>query len=248
MNIPIRISKRLQEGIKKFKPIINQIEAADVNENDTVVVITDFLSEILGYDKYNEITSEYVIRKTYCDLAIKMDNKIQYLIEAKAVGITLKPTHIKQAVDYGANEGVDWVILTNSDHWKIYKMIFAKPIDYELIYEFTLSSLNPTKQSDLEILCYLTRESIAKKALSGYYEQRKALNKFYLGQALLTTDVINTIRRVLKKVSPDVKIEDESIIGVLKKEVIKRELLSEEPAKEAKKALRKSVKNKRDFS
>ena len=45
-----------------------------------------------------------------------MNNKIQYLIEAKAIGTTLKPTHIKQAVDYGANEGVDWVILTNSDH------------------------------------------------------------------------------------------------------------------------------------
>lgn len=170
-----------------------------------------------------------------------MDNKIKYLIEAKAVGITLKHNHIKQAVDYGANEGVDWVILTNSDHWKIYKMIFAKPIDYELVYEFTLSSLNPAKQSDLENLYYLTKESISKKALPGYYEQRKALNKFYLGQALLTTDVINTIRRVLKKVSPDVKIEEESIISVLKKEVIKRELLSEEPAKEAKKAIEKAL-------
>ena len=52
-------------------------------------------------------------------------------------------------------------------------MIFAKPIDYELIYEFTLSSLNPTKQSALEILYYLTRESIAKKALSGYYDSVK---------------------------------------------------------------------------
>ncbi|MEJ2031655.1 MAG: hypothetical protein P8Y63_01130 [Deltaproteobacteria bacterium] len=36
----------------------------------TVTLFTDMLAEIYGYDKYPEITSEYVIRSTYCVLAV----------------------------------------------------------------------------------------------------------------------------------------------------------------------------------
>jgi hypothetical protein len=70
--------------------------------------IGDMLADVFGYDKYFEVTSEYAIRGTYCDLAIKLDGKLTTLIEVKAVGIDLKEQHIKQAVDYAANQGVDW--------------------------------------------------------------------------------------------------------------------------------------------
>ena len=36
------------------------------------MIVADILSEIFGYDKYNEVTSEYAIKGTYCDLAIKL--------------------------------------------------------------------------------------------------------------------------------------------------------------------------------
>ena len=40
------------------------------------------------------------------------NGKLHYLIEVKAIGSDLKENHVKQAVDYAANEGVDWVLLT----------------------------------------------------------------------------------------------------------------------------------------
>jgi len=42
-----------------------------VSEADTITLVKDLLSEVLGYDKYAELTSEHSIRGTYCDLAIK---------------------------------------------------------------------------------------------------------------------------------------------------------------------------------
>ena len=48
--------------------------------------------------------------------------------------------------------------------------------------------------------------------------------------------------KVLKKVSPDVKIENDKILEVLTKEVIKREVLEEEQAKEASKTISKALK------
>lgn len=242
MIIPAKVNKRIQDGIKKFKPIVTKIKNADVNESDTVTVIVDMLSYILGYDKYNEITSEYAIRKSYCDLAVRIENKLNFLIEVKAVGITLKNDHIKQAVDYGSNEGVDWVILTNSENWKIYKMIFAKPIEKELVYEFNITDLSSAKASDIEMLYYLSKEGMEKKAIGTFYEQKRTMNKYSVGQAILTDEVINSIKKVLKKVSPDVKVDNSLISDVLRKEVLKREVLDEPQAVEANKIITKALK------
>jgi hypothetical protein len=108
------------------------------------------LQDIFGYDKYTDITSEYAIRGTYCDLAIPDDHKkIRFLIEAKAVSVTLNDSHIKQALDYGANAGVNWVLLTNAEIWMLYKIKFGQPIDKELVSEFNLLNINPKTDKDV---------------------------------------------------------------------------------------------------
>ena len=117
--IPQKVARRLSFGLKQFQPILESARSRDLNESDTVSIVTDILSEIFGYDKYNEVTSEYAIKGTYCDLAIKLNGKLHYLIEVKAIGSDLKENHVKQAVDYAANEGVDWVLLTNGINWRV---------------------------------------------------------------------------------------------------------------------------------
>ena len=61
-----------------------------------------------GYDKYAEITSEHMISDTFCDLAVKLDGALALLIDVNAIGLELTDAHIKQAVDYAANQGCDW--------------------------------------------------------------------------------------------------------------------------------------------
>src|SRR4051812_509611 len=107
-----KIQSRISDGLKRFQPIVESAKTRDVSESDTVVMLTGILSEILGYDKYLDITTELAIRGTYCDLALKIDGKLSLLIEAKAIGIELKEQHVKQVVDYAANQGIEWVILT----------------------------------------------------------------------------------------------------------------------------------------
>jgi hypothetical protein len=91
----------------------NLARSRDVGESDTVLIATDFLADVLGYDKYSEITAEFVIRSTFCDLAIRTNGQLRFLIEVKAIGTDLKENHLRQAADYGANQGADWVLLTN---------------------------------------------------------------------------------------------------------------------------------------
>ncbi len=104
-SIPKKVAERLVAGIKRYQPILAAAKARDVGEADTVTIIKDMLSDIFGYDKYSELTSEFSIRGTFCDLAIKIVGILQTLIEVKAIGLDLKDQHVKQAVDYAANQG-----------------------------------------------------------------------------------------------------------------------------------------------
>ena len=68
--VPKRVADRFVKTVGKFKQILSIAKDRDVNESDTVAIVKDMLSEIFGYDKYLEITSEFAIRGTFCDIAI----------------------------------------------------------------------------------------------------------------------------------------------------------------------------------
>src|SRR4051812_47485293 len=197
--VPNKVFDRLQAGIKRFQPILASAKARDVNESDTVIIVTDMLSEVFGYDKYSEITSECSIRGTWCDLAIKISGTFEYLIEVKAIGLELKDSYTKQAVDYSANQGTDWVILTTGEIWRVYKVTFAKPIDSELVLEINFSELTPKKMNDIELLYNLTREGWQKSALGEFHTQRQALSRFFMGAMVLSNPVLEVIRRELRR-------------------------------------------------
>jgi hypothetical protein len=135
--IPKTVESRIREGIKRYKNVLKTAKDRDVNESDTVTIVIDMLSDICGYDKYIDITKECAIRGTYCDLAIKLDEKNIFLIEVKAIGIALKDIHLRQALQYGSSSGIEWVILTNGDHWQAYHVLFEKPIKTELAFDFS---------------------------------------------------------------------------------------------------------------
>lgn len=238
-NIPAKIYDRLSGGIKKFLPILNTAKSRDVNESDTVIIITDMLSEVFGYDKYSEITSEFTVRSTYCDLAIKIDGKLAFLLEVKAIGLELKDSFVKQAVDYAANQGIDFVVLSNGVLWRVYKISFTKPIDQELVFEFDFLNLSHKSSDDIEKLSLLSKEGWLKSFLYDYHSQKQALSKFFLSALILSDPVTDVIRRELRKISPDVKVTSEQIQEVILKEVLKREVIEGEKAEEAKKKLHK---------
>jgi hypothetical protein len=81
--VPNKVADRIASGLKKYQPILMTAKSRDVGEADTVTIIKDMLSDIFGYDKYHEITSEFAIRGTYCDLAIRLENKVSLWIKNK---------------------------------------------------------------------------------------------------------------------------------------------------------------------
>lgn len=240
-SIPKKVGERLVAGIKRYQPILVAAKARDVGEADTVTIIKDMLSDIFGYDKYTDLTSEYAIRGTYCDLATKIDGVLQTLIEVKAIGLDLKDQHVKQAVDYAANQGVEWVLLTNGMCWRVYRLTFAKPIDHELVVDIDFSTLNSRSEHDLELIYLWCKEGWQRSVLGEYHTQRQALSRFFVGAMLQTNPVLEVIRRELRRVSPDVRIDIDQIKEVLLSEVIKREVIEGDKADEARKKIAKAA-------
>ena len=240
-SIPKKVAERLVSGLKRYQPILAAAKARDVGETDTVTIIKDMLADVFGYDKYSELTSEYAIRGTFCDLAVKLDGKLSTLIEVKAIGIDLKEQHVKQAVDYAANQGVDWVLLTNGNRWCVYHVLFTRPIQTELVVDIDFSVLSARSEADIELLYLWCKEGWQRSALGDFHTQKQALSRFFLGAMVLSDSVLEVIRRELRRVSPDVRIDIDQIRTVLANEVIKREVMEGEKADEAKKKIAKAV-------
>ena len=239
--VPSRAADRIAANLKKFQPIVQSAKQRDVNESDTVIIVTDMLSDLFGYEKYGDITSEIAVRGTYCDLATKLDGHVQCLIEVKAAGMELKESHTKQAVDYAANQGVDWVVLTNGSQWKVYNVLFTKPVGQDLVLDLNILTLSAKRPDDIQSLFLLAKEGFIKSALSDFSAQRQALNRFYIAATLLTDHVLDVIRRELRHISPDVKIDTEQIRAVLTQDVLKRDVIEGDRADEARKKVNRSM-------
>ncbi len=245
ITISAKIKDRISAGIKKFQPIITKAQAADINESDTVTIITDMLCDIFGYDKYENVTSEFAIKKTFCDLAIKLDGKVPLLIECKAAGIDLKDDHVRQATNYAADSGIEWVVLTNGVYWRVYKIVFSKPVDKQLVYEFNFCELSAKKQSDIEMLYYLCIEAFAKSSkntLEDLHAQKQIFNKYIVSQIMLTDSAIDSLRKQIKRVYPDIKVDNDELYALVLNDILKRDVVEGDAAIDAKKAVQKAEK------
>ena len=232
-SIPKRVSDRLSKETRKFQRVLKTAKDRDINEADTVVIITDMLSSVFGYDKYTDITSEYAIRGTFCDLAVKVEGNVKYLIEVKAIGLDLRETHLRQAVGYGAQHGIQWVVLTNGVNWEIYRIKFEKPLGHDLLAEFNILDLSPRKREDQEFLYLLCKEGLSKAVIEDYHEHVRSVNKFVISAILQSDASLNVVRRELRRVAPGIKVNTDEIESIMVSDVLKRDVLEGKSADDA---------------
>jgi hypothetical protein len=239
LKIPKKVIDRISSGLKSFQAVAQSHKSRDVSEADTVTLIKDVLSDLFGFDKYVELTSEQQIRGTYCDLAVKIDGKIKYLIEVKAAGVDLNDSHLRQALNYGVNQGIEWVVLTNSVDWRLHRIKFGQPMEHEEVSSFNLLSLNMKSEDDQKKAFLLCREGITSDAMDAYHQHTQVLNRFTVAQVVLSEPVVATIRKELRKLFPDVKFEAHQISDILSNEVLKREVIEGDKVKETQQKIKR---------
>ncbi len=236
-----RVSERVKKGLSRFRPVLESAHKRDVSESDTVHIVHDMLAEILGWDKYADVTTEFEIRGTYCDLAIKHEGKVKFLIEVKAINHNLKENHLRQAVNYATNNGTEWVILTNGISWQAYQVKFEQPVRADLVFEIDFLDRSASKEEFMSKVFTICKEAVKKEAIEEFAARRQLVNKYTITAILTGQTVLDTIRHDLRRIKRDLSVSPEEIKKILDTEVIKRELIEGDELKEARRRVKRAA-------
>jgi predicted type IV restriction endonuclease len=233
MAVSSKVAARISSQLKKYQRVLEAAKQRDVSEADTVTIITDILSDVLGYDKYKEVTSEHAIRGAYVDLVVKVDEKKRFLVEAKAIGVELKDSHVKQAIDYAANEGISWVVLSNGAAWRLYNLKFGKPIDKVMVFEIDILSCDC--KSDDVICCFgnLSSEGFSKDSLTDLLNEKQTSSKYTISAVLRSARTSWRRFEGKSEGSPGIRPGSDYLSSLIDNEIIKRELIDSEDAEAA---------------
>lgn len=190
--------KKLTTSIKNYKSKYLQKKHLDLDESATRLMINSFLTNVLSYIELEDIKTEYTIKGTYADYVIQLAQTRHIVIEVKAVSIDLSENHIRQAVNYAANEGIDWVLLTNGRTFNLYRVIFEKPVSHKEIFCIDLLDSTQLKKAP-ELFQYLTKKCVSKGDLERYWKRFQTITPKSLCQYFYYEDSVKLIRRLIKK-------------------------------------------------
>jgi hypothetical protein len=232
MGISAKVSARITAQLKKYQSILKAAQKRDISESDTVTIIKDILADIFGYDKYKDLSSEHAIRGTYVDLIVTVDEKKRFLIEAKAINIELKDSHVKQAVDYAANEGISWVVLSNGAVWRLYNIKFSKPIDKILVFEIDMLACDSKDDDVLCCLGTLSSEGYSKDSLADLLSEKQTSSKYTLTAILRSDAMIEALRKEVRRLS-GLRLDSDYLSSMLEDEILKRELIDSDEGNNA---------------
>ena len=206
---------KFTQSIKDYKKKFLDKPLGELDESGTRLLINHFLTEMLGYETLAEVKTEYMIKGTYADYVVQIGGNRHFLVEVKALSLSLSANHLRQSINYGANEGIDFVLLTNGKVFELYKVLFEKPISHELIFSLNLSDLSNIK-SIADQLQYLHKESVLKKGLQTLWDRHSALSPKNLSKLLFSEEVIIFLQKELKK-KHNIKFDDINIENAVKR-------------------------------
>jgi hypothetical protein len=206
-----KITAALKLYIKKY--FSNNL--TDLDESGTRILINTFLTDVLGYTQIEEIKTEYMIKGTYADYMVQVGGVRHFLVEVKALSLKLNESHLRQTVNYGANEGIEWALLTNGKSFEMYKILFNKPIESVKVFSIDLS--NPASIKDaVEYLQYLHKDAIKGKGLDCLWSKTIALDPINVAGLLYSPQIVSHIKKMLKE-RYDSKFEESDIENSIKR-------------------------------
>jgi hypothetical protein len=229
-------------AIKDYRKKFLSNNIKELDESGTRILINFFLTEVLGYLSIEEVKTEYMIKGTYADYVVQTNKARHFLVEVKALSFTLTDKHLRQAIEYGANEGIDWALLTNGRNFEFYRIIFGKPIEHKKVLSFDLSNADSLKRS-FEDIEFMHKDSVAKKSLANLWNKCSALDPLTLAGLMYNNSVVSFVKRELKS-KYKAKFEDDEVreaIGKLISQPINLDLVKISKSKPSKKKDGKST-------
>ncbi|MBI4148279.1 N-6 DNA methylase [Candidatus Woesearchaeota archaeon] len=198
------IKEVIVELLKQYTALPHRDEESEKRTEDFIRP----LFEALGWKWLSsEVTPQKRIKSatktTRVDYSFKKLGELRasFYLEAKRFSEKLEnPDHIKQALDYGKNSGIRWVILTNFTRWRIFNSDYFDQPQYAELFEFNLSGCIANPEY-LAWLLLFSREQ-GGNALDEYAKKHKKWKESADIEDLLTEQLLNA-RKILGRAIKD---------------------------------------------
>ena len=200
----------LSEAVGKVRRKIARYRGKRVNEQDTKATLIQPILRALGWDveDIEEVQREYKRkpRDKPVDYALLLLRAPRLFIEAKALGQDLDDRRwANQIMGYASVAGVQWVVITNGDEYRIYNACAAVPVEEKLFRTVLVTDEDSPAE---ETLALLSKERIRENEIEVLWrahfvdrQVRAALEKLFDVPDLLLV-------RLVKKSAKDLPRKD----------------------------------------
>lgn len=162
---------RVKRAIKRFSRPLGTCGSGTQTRAYTRPLVTDFLCEGLGYDKYEHLTTEYRVKGEFADYGVR-GSAARAFIEAQAcLPAALGAPPAAGAAVRGWNEGVEWMVLTNGQIWQAYHLTGGLPVVVDLALEVDLLDDTPISEK-ADLLFYLTLEAVKRDRIDPLWREK----------------------------------------------------------------------------
>ncbi|MEV7965161.1 type I restriction enzyme HsdR N-terminal domain-containing protein [Sphaerisporangium sp. NPDC088356] len=214
---------RVRAAIRRYSKPLADLVARDANEGDTRLLVTDFLCDGLGYDKYEELTTEYQVKGEFADYGVRVDKQLVAFIEVKRCTQKLGVKHLRQVQMYAVNEGVEWMILTNGQVWQVYHMTGGLPVIIDLALDVDLLG-DTSLAAKTDSLFYLSKDAFKRRLIDDLWKARAATSPRALAQVVLSEVVLESIRKEVRRQTSH-NAETKDLARILREEVLRPDAL-----------------------
>lgn len=199
-----QVKKVINNLLKKYTSLPHREEESEKRTEEFIRT----LFEPLGWEWLSsEVTPQKriksVAKTTRVDYSFKKTGELRpsFYLEAKRFSDKLdNPDHIKQALDYGKNSGIRWVILTNFMRWRVFNSDYFDQPQYAELFEFDLCGCIANPEY-LTWLLLFSREQ-GGKVLDEYAKKHKKWKESADIEDLLTEQLLNA-RKILGRAIKD---------------------------------------------
>jgi predicted type IV restriction endonuclease len=195
--------ERISAGLKRIAKPIEALRSRDAVEADTRMLVTDVLCDLLGYDKYEDLTAEYQVKGEFADYGVRVDKQLFAFVEVKRVSQKLNATHLRQVESYALKNGVSWAILTNAQHWQVYHVqaLTGEQSELTLVLDVDILDVAIRPSDKADRLFLISREAVQKGRLDGFWKEKFATSEKALRPLILSDNIIDEIRKELWRTS-----------------------------------------------
>jgi hypothetical protein len=222
---------RIQDGLKKYSRIVGQARQRGMNERDTSDIVKAMLGDMLGYDPFFDVTAEVSIRGPHADFAVLAENRLQFLLSVKGIGVTPNAAHLLRLSGASTPAYAEWIVLTNGDLWACYRLGVGPDRHPDLVFRISLLDSRPPEEK-ISLFFLLTKEGAQQNALALYWEQIRVLHPGRITSLLLSEEVLNLVRRELYR-QANYRVDRQTLYDLLTREVLRPEALAAHAGEES---------------